>query len=117
MMHPRAALAALAAMLTVYPTSAAALPLSHLSSESSPSSPLLTTKISYQQGLASMSDVHTSPGMCDAHVVSTGDLRVGWCKGLPTAAVSISRMEGRECVFRMFRGDAACGVDATEMVS
>lgn len=116
-MHPRAAFPVIAAMSAVCPTSATVLPLPRLSSDPSNSTSQLTTKMFYQQGLASMNNMHASPGICDALVMATGDLRVGYCEGLPTAAVSISRLQGMECVFMMFRGSAACGVDATEMVS
>lgn len=64
-----------------------------------------------------MSDMESSPGKCDAHDVSTRDLEVGWCESLTTAAVSISRLPDQNCVFKIFRGDGACGVDATDMVS
>ena len=63
-----------------------------------------------------MSVMQSSPGKCDAHDVSSGDLKVGWCESLTTAAVSISRLQDQNCVFKIFRGDGACGVDATEMV-
>jgi hypothetical protein len=64
-----------------------------------------------------MDGMDASPGMCDAALMATGDLNVGWCEGLTTSAISISRLEGKECVLMMFRGSALCGVDATEIVS
>jgi hypothetical protein len=36
---------------------------------------------------------------------------------LQTYAISIARMEGLECAFRMFHGSAACEADADDMVS
>jgi hypothetical protein len=117
MMQPRMAFAAIAAMIAIRPISATVLPLPRLSAESSNSTSQLTTKIFYQQGIHSMNDMASSPGMCDAVLMATGDLKVGWCEGLTTSAVSISRIEGKECVFMMFRGSALCSVDATEIVS
>jgi uncharacterized protein YbbK (DUF523 family) len=116
-MHSRAAFAEIAAMVAICPASAIVLPLPRLSSESSTSTSLLTTKIFYQQGLRSMNDMQPSPGMCDAVVMSTGKLKVGYCESLRTYAVSISRLQEMDCVFMMFRGSASCGADATEMVS
>jgi hypothetical protein len=116
-MHPLATFAAIAAMVAVRPTSATVLPLPRLSSEPSDSTLPLTTKIIYQQGLHSMSDMHASPGICDARIVATGEMRVGWCETLTTSAISVSRIEGMECSVMMFRGSAMCGVDAMEIVS
>jgi hypothetical protein len=93
------------------------LPIPRLSPDSSNSTSQLTTKIYYQQGIQSMNGTDASPGMCDAVLMATGDLRVGWCEGLTTSAISISRIEGKECVLMMFRGSALCGVDATKIVS
>jgi hypothetical protein len=117
MMHPLAAFTAIAAMIAVRPTSATVLPLPRLSSKLSDPTPLLTTKIIYQQGLHSMSDMNASPGICDARIVATGEMRVGWCETLTTSAISISRIEGMVCVLKLFRGSAMCGVDAMEIVS
>jgi len=64
-----------------------------------------------------MSDMHASPGICDARIVVIGEMRVGWCETLTTSAISVSRIEGMECSLVMFRGSAMCGVDAMEIVS
>ena len=116
-MHPRMFFAAISAMIAIRPISATVLPIPRLSPDSSNSTSQLTTKIYYQQGIQSMNGTDASPGMCDAVLMATGDLRVGWCEGLTTSAISISRIEGKECVLMMFRGSALCGVDATKIVS
>lgn len=116
-MHPRMFFAAISAMIAIRPVSATVLPIPRLSPDSSNSNSQLTTKIYYQQGIQSMNGTDASPGMCDAVLMATGDLRVGWCEGLTTSAISISRIEGKECVLMMFRGSALCGVDATKIVS
>ena len=117
MMHPRMFFAAISAMIAIRPVSATVLPIPRLSPNSSNSTSQLTTKIYYQQGIQSMNGTDASPGMCDAVLMATGDLRVGWCEGLTTSATSISRIEGKECVLMMFRGSALCGVDPTKIVS
>ena len=109
--------AAISAMIAIRPVSATVLPIPRLSPDSSNSTSQLTTKIYYQQGIQSMNGTDASPGMCDAVLMATGDLRVGWCEGLTTSAISISRIEGKECVLMMFRGSALCDVDATKIVS
>jgi hypothetical protein len=117
MVHPRAVITAIAAIFAIRPAFATVLPLPRVSPDMSSSDGLLTTKIYYQQGLHSMNDMHASRGMCNAHIMATGDLSVGWCEGLTTSAVSISRIPGKECVLMMFRGSGLCGVDAMEIVS
>ena len=116
-MHLRAAFVAIATLITICPTLATVLPLPRLSSRQSSSTTPLTTKIIYQQGLDSMSGMDPSPGICDAHMVATGEMKVGWCEGLTTSAISISRIEGMQCVLMLFRGSATCGVDTMEIVS
>lgn len=49
--------------------------------------------------------------------VSSGTLTSGYCVGLQTYAISVERLEGRECAFRLFRGSMSCGDDAAEIVS
>ena len=80
----------------------------------------LTTGIVYHQGLVSSNTPNSSisfPGTCDAQVVASGELTAGLCVGLQTYAVSIARMQGLECAFKLFRGSAACQVDPTKVVS
>jgi hypothetical protein len=41
----------------------------------------------------------------------------GRCVGFFTYAVSIARMQGLGCTFKLFRGSAGCDAGATDMVS
>lgn len=78
-----------------------------------------TINVTYHQGLISTND-SSSPsreGQCDGMLMAHGNLTSGYCVGLKTYAISIERTPGVECAFRLFRGSAACGDDAGEMVS
>jgi hypothetical protein len=108
-MLPLATLLTLTTTLTLTPTSA--LPLS------TPLTGPLTTGITYHQGLVSSSNGTSSSGLCDAQIVAQGQLTAGYCIGLQTYAISIARMQGLECAFKMFHGSAACEADADDMVS
>lgn len=99
--------------LTLLPTTATILPAPH---SSAPASGLLTTNVIYHQGVMN-SNGTSSAGTCDGMQVAAGNLTAGYCVGLHTFGISLSRLEGVECAFRLFKGSATCGVDANEIVS
>lgn len=105
------------ATLTLCPTSATILPIPKLTPISSPSTSTLITEITYHQGVVASNNSDSFPGICNAQVVATGELTAGFCVGLHTYAVSIARLQGLECAFKMFHGSAACETDATDTVS
>ena len=116
-MIPSALYATITTTLAICPTSAAILPVPKLSPISSPSTSALITGITYHQGVVSSNNSASFPGICNAQVVASGELAAGFCVGLHTYAVSIARLQGLECAFKMFKGSAACDADATDMVS
>lgn len=116
-MIPTALYATIITTLTLCPASAAILPIPKLSPVSSPSTSGLMTGIAYHQGVVSSNNSASFPGICNAQVVASGELAAGFCVGLHTYAVSIARLQGLECAFKMFKGSAACDADATDMVS
>jgi hypothetical protein len=116
-MIPSALYTTITTTLTICHTSAAILPVPKLSPISSPSTSALMTGITYHQGVVSSNNSAPFPGICNAQVVATGELTAGFCVGLHTYAVSIDRMQGLECAFKMFHGSAACEADATDTVS
>jgi hypothetical protein len=86
-------------------------------SRSTPLTGPLTTVITYHQGLVSSSNGTSSSGLCDAQIVAQGQLTAGYCIGLQTYAISIARMQGLECAFKMFHGSTGCDADANDSVS
>jgi len=116
-MIPSALYATITTTLTNCPTSAAILPVPKLSPVSSPATSSLMTAITYHQGVVSSNNSASFPGICNAQVVASGELTAGFCVGLHTYAVSIAKLQGLECAFKMFHGSAACEADATDTVS
>ena len=115
-MIPTALYATITTTLTICPSSAAILPIPKLSPVTSPATSALITGITYHQGVVASNNSASFPGICNAQVVASGDLMAGFCVGLHTYAVSIARLEGLECAFKMFQGSAACEADATKTV-
>lgn len=113
-MLARAVLATLTTTLTVCPTSATILPLPAISPISTS---LPATEITYYQGLSPPSEAGVYSGTCNAIVVAQGQLTAGYCVILETYAVSIGRLQGTECAFKMFKGSTNCEADATDIVS
>ena len=116
-MIPTALYATITTTLTLCPTSATILPIPKLTPISSPSTSTLITGITYHQGVVASNNSASFSGICNAQVVATGELTAGFCVGLHTYAVSIARLQGLECAFKMFHGSAACEADATDTVS
>ncbi|KAL1589536.1 hypothetical protein WHR41_01604 [Cladosporium halotolerans] len=99
--------------LTLLPTTATILPAPH---SSAPASGLLTTNVIYHQGVMN-SNGTSSAGTCEGMQVAAGNLTAGYCVGLHTFGISLSRLESVECAFRLFKGSATCGVDANEITN
>lgn len=75
------------------------------------------TEITYYQGLSTSAETRFFQGTCDGIVVAKGELSAGYCVILQTYAVSVGRIQGMECAFRMFKGSTNCEADADEIVS
>ena len=116
-MIPTALYLTITATLTIYPSSAAILPIPKLSPVSSPATSALIPGITYRQGVVASNNSASFPGICNAQVVASGELTAGYCVGLHTYAVSIARLQGLECSFKMFHGNTACEVGETDTVS
>jgi len=116
MLFPRAALVTITTTLTLCSTSAQILPPPHDTSINSPSNPP-TVKVTYHQGLVSSNGSAIIEGVCNAQIVSAGELTAGSCTGLYTYALTIARVSNMGCSFRLFRGSNTCDADATETVS
>lgn len=116
-MNPTALYLTITTTLNICPSSAAILPIPKLSPVSSPATSVLITGITYHQGVVSSNNSASFPGICNAQIVASGEFTAGWCVGLHTYAVSIARLQGLECAFKMFQGSAACEADATKTVS